>query len=745
MKSRLSVKIIGSILVIIIVTVIAAVTMFSNYTEELVTNNINEKVIAEIEYITMNLDATNELVMQQVHSGLNLLKSTILADGYPAIEGKTSVQGKVINNLVFGRTSIANNFQKVDDVQKLVGGTATIFVKENNSFIRVSTNVKKDDNTRAIGTELDPNGAAYKSIMNDNPYYGVVDILGYPYLTGYEPIKNNNNEVVGIFYVGYKLSNLDKLKEAISKSRILENGFIAIQKKSGDIVFHSTNTKREIIETVIKNNNTENKSEWKLFAKTFEPWKYNLVAAFPVSDVDNIISSIKKSTMTIAIIVTLLVIFLIFYLLKVYVITPIKKIDEVSKLAAEGNYSSSISLKSQDEFGRLASSFNKMLINVKSAFEQVEQKSLQAELSAEEANQAKAGAVEQQNYLAASIEKLLVKMESFSKGDLTVNLEIEKEDEIGKLFNGFNKSVENIGKLIVKLQEAVEATASASSQISSSSEEMAAGAQEQSAQTSEVASAVEEMTKTIFETSKNTSIAAETAKASGEKAKEGGKVVSETIGGMNKIAEVVSKSADTVFTLGQNSEKIGEIVQVIDDIADQTNLLALNAAIEAARAGEQGRGFAVVADEVRKLAERTTKATKEIAEMIKKIQKDTEEAVVSMKQGTEEVESGKKYAVKAGEVLSEIVSGAEKVTDIVVQVAAASEEQSAAAEQIGKNIEAINSVTQESSSGIQQIARAAEDLNRLTNNLQELISHFKIDDKEKSSFAVRKNGKIVNL
>ncbi|MBP9120037.1 MAG: MCP four helix bundle domain-containing protein [Ignavibacterium sp.] len=329
-------------------------------------------------------------------------------------------------------------------------------------------------------------------------------------------------------------------------------------------------------------------------------------------------------------------------------------------------------------------------------------------------------------------------------GDLTPRVTGNYQGDHQILKNSINKMGESVSKILNQVKEAVQATASAANEISSSTEQMAAGAQEQSAQATEVAGAVEEMTKTIFETTKNTEQATQASKNAGKVAKEGGHVVEETIIGMNRIAEVVRKSAETVEDLGKSSDQIGEIVQVIDDIADQTNLLALNAAIEAARAGEQGRGFAVVADEVRKLAERTTKATKEIATMIKQIQKDTSGAVESMKQGTKEVEVGKRLAEKAGSSLHEIIQGAEQVVDIVSMVAAASEQQSTASEQISKNIESISSVTQQSASGIQQIAHASEDLNRLTLNLQEIVAQFKIDDIE-SKFAIKENGELIHI
>ncbi len=325
-------------------------------------------------------------------------------------------------------------------------------------------------------------------------------------------------------------------------------------------------------------------------------------------------------------------------------------------------------------------------------------------------------------------------MDKLSEGDLTARMLGDFKGNYRRLQNIVNKLGNSLENLVGDVAEAVSATASASTEISSSTEEMAAGAEEQSRQASEVAVSVEEMTRTIIETTRNASNANEASTSYGKIAKEGGIIVSETIEGMTRISLVVQKSAETVTQLGNSSGQIGEIIQVIDDIADQTNLLALNAAIEAARAGEHGRGFAVVADEVRKLAERTTKATKEIATMIKQIQKDTEDAVVSMKEGTSEVENGKKLADQAGESLNQIIAGADNVVGIITQVAAASEQQSSASEQISKNIEAISSVTQQSAAGVQQIARAAEDLNRLTQNLENLIGRFKMSkDKNNES------------
>ncbi len=195
---------------------------------------------------------------------------------------------------------------------------------------------------------------------------------------------------------------------------------------------------------------------------------------------------------------------------------------------------------------------------------------------------------------------------------------------------------------------------------------------------------------------------------------------------MESIASDVSKSSQAVTSLGKKGEQIGQIIEVINDIAEQTNLLALNAAIEAARAGEHGRGFAVVADEVRKLAERTTTATEEVARSIKEIQSETDGAVRTIEAGSQRVAKGVELANSAGEALSQIVATSQTVAGMVQSIAAAAEQQSAASEQISRSIEQINAVTLESTQGATQAAQAASQLSQQAETLQALVGRFKV-------------------
>lgn len=316
--------------------------------------------------------------------------------------------------------------------------------------------------------------------------------------------------------------------------------------------------------------------------------------------------------------------------------------------------------------------------------------------------------------------------EEMAEGHLGKTVDVTGSDEIGMLASSYNKMSVNMKELINSISQASNQIASASEELSSTSEQMSRGMQQQTSQTSQIASAMEEMSATVLEVAKNSQSASSSANEASSTAQKGGEVVTRTISGMMSIAATVEQSAKTIGELGKSSDQIGEIVAVIDDIADQTNLLALNAAIEAARAGEQGRGFAVVADEVRKLAERTTKATKEIAQMIKNIQKETGSAVSAMEAGTKEVNEGVQLANEAGVSLTQIVDAVQKVNDMIRQIATAAEEQSTAAEEISKSIEEIASVTKETSQGSNQTATASHELSRMATELQGAVGQFKI-------------------
>jgi len=311
-------------------------------------------------------------------------------------------------------------------------------------------------------------------------------------------------------------------------------------------------------------------------------------------------------------------------------------------------------------------------------------------------------------------------------GDLTVRLNLDRGDEIGKLAHWFDVFMENLHGLIGQVKSTTEEVAGASTQIAASAEEMSAGMSNQEQQTSQVSAAVEEMSATVMEVAKKSADAAAAAESSGNEATEGGQVVSKTVAEMEGISEQVNVSAQAVSELGRKGEQIGEIIGVINDIADQTNLLALNAAIEAARAGEHGRGFAVVADEVRKLAERTTQATEEVAKSIREIQDETGTAVEQISAGTERVKTGVDLANSAGSALERIVGASRNLQGMVQSIAAASEEQSAASEQIARSVEQISAVTRESSEGARQASEAAAQMSQQAEKLRSLVGRFKL-------------------
>jgi methyl-accepting chemotaxis protein len=315
---------------------------------------------------------------------------------------------------------------------------------------------------------------------------------------------------------------------------------------------------------------------------------------------------------------------------------------------------------------------------------------------------------------------------SQGEGDLTKRLDDTTKDELADVSRYFNIFIDKLRTMIGSIAQTSGQVASAATQLQATADHIATGSEEVAAQASTVATAGEEMSATSGDIAQNCLMAAEGAQRASQTASNGAQIVEKTVRVMGQIAERVQESAKTVDSLGARSDQIGAIIGTIEDIADQTNLLALNAAIEAARAGEQGRGFAVVADEVRALAERTTRATREIGEMIKAIQKETKEAVVAMEQGVHQVEAGTEEAAKSGQALQEILQQVNDVAMQVNQIATAAEEQTATTGEISSNMMQITEVVQQTSQGAHESATAAAQLSGNAEELQRLVRQFKL-------------------
>ncbi len=641
-------------------------------------------------------------------------------------DNKVSVQG---DKLMAGNVTLNGDTRFVDDITQRTGSFCTVFMKQGNKAIRVATSVKDKSGNRAVGTAL--SDAVYEAVFErGRSFNGRAVVVDDWYVTAYEPLRDARGDVVGALFCGTKEQS-PLLRQALLAQKVGATGYIYAIDSEGTLRVHPAKEGSNIInydfikEIVAKGPKlSDGEIDWivypwinkelgdtqardKIVAYTyFKDWDWIIGVGSYLDEFTAPIKSARNTMLGLGFV--LLVISLVLsYVFARSLCRPMRAMAAAAHGIARGEINHQLNIKSQDEVGALAHSFEELTDYIK--------------------------------YMATAAQDI-------AKNNLTVEVEPRSEGDI--LGHAFASMVKNLRAIVGELGNSAMQLVSAATEIASSSEQMSRGAQQQTDQTSQVSSAVEEMTATIVETSKNAGEASGMAKQAANAAKTGAGVVAQTIEGMNRITEVVQTSAKTIQQLADSSDKIGEIIGVIDDIADQTNLLALNAAIEAARAGEQGRGFAVVADEVRKLAERTSSATKEIADMIRGIQRDTEGAVSSMKRGITEVDSGRSLADQAGESLNSILEYAQRVQDMIVQIASASEQQSSASGQIALNIEAIANVTKENAAGVEQAASAAEELSRQADGLNSMVSRFKLTGGNSTILALAKRdhqGYMENL
>jgi len=382
---------------------------------------------------------------------------------------------------------------------------------------------------------------------------------------------------------------------------------------------------------------------------------------------------------------------------------PVSALAEFSEVVGQGDFKARVDISSDDDFG-----FNAQNLNI-----------MTERAAAAKSNQ------ELQDGLQRSVTEFLTIVSQIARGDLTLRGKVTN-DALGNVVDSVNYMLDNFAKVLERVRTAAIDVSTSANQILASSEAMAKGASQQDQEITNTSSAVEQLTVSMKQVSNNAEASAEAARRALDAAEQGNRAVRDTLEGMQRIRASVQATAKKIKSLGDRSLEISEIINVINDITEQTNLLALNAAIEAARAGEAGRGFAVVADEVRKLAEHSRTATKDIAALIKAIQAETNEAVVVMEEGTREVEVGARLADQAGKALEAISSVVRQSAELVQEISLASKQQVRGTEGVANAMQIISGITRQTSQGTRQTARTVEEMVKLSEQLNDALSQFRI-------------------
>ena len=324
------------------------------------------------------------------------------------------------------------------------------------------------------------------------------------------------------------------------------------------------------------------------------------------------------------------------------------------------------------------------------------------------------------------LQETLAVVERIASGDLSHNIQVTRRDELGVLQQGIQRMGSTLRELISGIRDGVTQIASAAEELSAVTEQTSAGVNSQKIETDQVATAMHEMTATVQEVARNAEQASQAASTADGQAREGDKVVAEAIAQIERLADEVARSTDAMAHLQQESNKIGSVMDVIKAVAEQTNLLALNAAIEAARAGEAGRGFAVVADEVRGLAQRTQKSTEEIEGLVAGLQNGTQQVATVMNNSRSLTDSSVELTRKAGVSLENITRTVSNIQSMNQQIAAAAEQQSAVAEEISRSIVNVRDVSEQTATASDETAKSSVELARLGSQLQQMVSHFRV-------------------
>ncbi|MFA7268755.1 MAG: methyl-accepting chemotaxis protein [Sterolibacterium sp.] len=626
----------------------------------------NRQVVDMIDAYSSALERSAEMLGAEFASGLP--KRLVLDSGHPLQTANGNFPA-----LHGGDSTLNNNFGIVDAFTASTGAVATVFVRHGDDFIRVTTSLKKENGERAMGTPLGSKHPAFAQLMAGNSYTGRATLFGRDYMTRYIALKDEAGQVVGVSFIGIDFTEgMAALKKKVMAIKVGETGYVfALDavKEPGKAMIHPAAEGKSLFDAKDSNG--------RFFVREMLEMKRGVIRYDWANPERGETTPRQK-------------------------VTAVDTFEKWGWLVGTGSY--------LDEFTRDVRGVQ-IQFTIAALFVAVVLVSVVF--------------FSTRHWVSQPLAKALKVTQSVANGDLSVSIRAGNQDEVGQLLTATDEMCAQLRSMIGEVNAGIGKLADGAQKLAAASQEVATGSGEQSGAAAAMAAAVEEMTTSIDVVSQHAQDARAMAESSGAISDSGVVVIDSAIRSMDSIAATVRESSTAVAQLGEQSQRITSIVNVIRDIADQTNLLALNAAIEAARAGEQGRGFAVVADEVRKLAERTTQSTQEIAVMVGEIQAGAQNAVDSMNVGVHLVEEGVGLANKAGSSIAEIKTGASRVDDAVVGISDALREQTAASQDIARNVERIAHQAEVNHNQAQETSGAAADMEQLAEHLRQSIARFR--------------------
>lgn len=742
---RLSTKLAATVVIVIGIILVAAGVLVTRFTYSRLKRDAEVERREKTDSFRHDLETINALMQDQVKAAMRVLRIEAQQIGEPALGATVNVGGKNVPNLLLGNVAQANNFAVVDKVKEIMGGTATLFVKSGDDFVRVSTNLQKEDGSRAIGTVLDPKGKAMAAIKTGKPFYGVVGILDRPYITGYEPLQNKSGEIIGVWYVGYPIQAVEQIQEKITNTKILENGFLALVDDNGGIVIKPSNTTKEDVNEAIQAATAAKTDGWNVEQVNFEPWNYKIVSAYSDSD-PQLVGQINNSIRNIIggdIFVLTLLAALIFFLTQ-WFMRPLNEVVRVANGIAQGRLEGAVAVRSNDEIGQVSYSMNKVvnyLQEMSGVADQISEGNLQVEISPR-SDQDRFGTAfqnmlertlrlvqtqDERNRLQRSIMKLLEEVADVGDGDLTAEAEVTA-DATGAIADAFNYMIVELRNIIGRVKVTSAQVDTSAAKVQSNTEMMVRRSEQQSSQLNTLSTALEEMATAMQKVAQETTSSARVSDNAFSNAKQGTTVIGNNIAAMNRLRSRIQETSERIKRLGERSQEISSIVKIINDLAQRTSVLALNASIQATAAGQAGRGFVAVAEEVERLAERSATASKQIDALTKAIQGETEEAVISMETTVKEVAVGVKLTGEVGETLGVIELVTKQLAEISQSIAVAARHQAQTSADISDTMRNVATSSQQSATGMKESAATVNQLAVWTQDLRGSVASFKLPE-----------------